>query len=562
MSQNDSPRATARPTSQPSDDKIRETTNRIREELQKLHLDDVASLANQQRKQSSIILSQISWFEQSIANSIHYIRYLIITWGNFFNHFSAGGSLTLAVIWLWCFISTAPPLVWAYQLSLLGRNSYGLGLVNSSNPNIFLNLTPKQCEAAKEKLAEEPSPGDNNPRTFSLDIAKMLLQIASLMYERDDDLPNLISVVQNALTAMSPLSRATNTSPTAADPGRLFTTLIGASKTNDVAGTVTVQQIKGSKTISNWASEYGICYQPVSELASLSQAYCSLFWDPRSTWVVVAFKGTDPRSFEEWTTDFTAQFSDAEKDIPGFRKVHRGFKERIFPSNLDSDDRQPWETISAAIKIVTDGLASLRAPGTKCNVWFTGHSLGTALATLAYSRALMAQDIGENARLRDAYLFATPITTDVTSRDAFNRALQADKNVVRTMWRVTNRDDVVATGLPALGDNAQYTLSSSNLFGFAHLGVEIFMKSYPRPCEVYGRRLNGLGDHDIHVSSKFTAEEVVRQRRAAVANGLNVKRIYLALQYIPVVGRLVAHASTNYYDQLDQIALKGCIDRE
>jgi hypothetical protein len=67
------------------------------------------------------------------------------------------------------------------------------------------------------------------------------------------------------------------------------------------------------------------------------------------------------------------------------------------------------DTISAGIKIVTDELAKGKPPGTKIHVWYTGHSLGTAIASLAYSTALLSKDTGSNALLRDAYLFATPI---------------------------------------------------------------------------------------------------------------------------------------------------------
>jgi hypothetical protein len=135
-----------------------------------------------------------------------------------------------------------------------------------------------------------------------------------------------------------------------------------------------------------------------------------VFWDPTGNWIVVALKGTDPRSFEEWTTDFTATFDSAHEDLPGFNMVHRGFKERIFPSKIGSGQRKPWTSIAGAIKIVSEGLSQVQAPGTKFNVWFTGHSLGTALATLAYVKALVSiKDLPDNVILRDAYLFATPL---------------------------------------------------------------------------------------------------------------------------------------------------------
>jgi len=302
----------------------------------------------------------------------------------------------------------------------------------------------------------------------------------------------------------------------------------------------------------------------VSELSSLSQAYCSLFWDKNGKWVVVAFKGTDPRSFEEWSTDFTARFEDTSEDIPGFKYVHRGFKERLFPSSGLHNQRKPIDTILTAIKIVCDDLLTINPNGTKINVWFTGHSLGTAIASLAYSKSLIQQELlGENALLRDAYLFATPITTDIISRNAFNKALFADKNVPRTMWRVTNRNDFVATGLPALGDNPNVTdLDPENLFGFAHLGVEVFMKSRPHPCEIKGTHPAMVPYQlNVHIGSAFSHDEVQAQREAAIKAGNNISKMYLLMQDIPLIGRLAAHASTNYFDQLDQIAIGGCVDR-
>jgi Lipase (class 3) len=76
---------------------------------------------------------------------------------------------------------------------------------------------------------------------------------------------------------------------------------------------------------------------------------------------------------------------------------------------LTADFRFILDTIATGIKIATDELAKGKPPGTKIHVWFTGHSLGTAIASLAYSKALLSKDIGSSALLRDAYLFATPI---------------------------------------------------------------------------------------------------------------------------------------------------------
>ncbi|KAG8908990.1 hypothetical protein FRB99_000093 [Tulasnella sp. 403] len=557
---------------QPAPAAIEKATERIHEEIQKLRLEEFTVHNNiPELNTSSFWAFRHSWVLQSIANVKHYIKFLFITWFNvlkcvlyggkgFFSvfMFAFASSIILVFTWVWCFIATAPLVVYLYQTSYFGRSSGGLGLVNASNPHIFNSLSKRQCEAAKEQLVEPPKPELRNTKVFSLDIARLLLQIASLMYERDEKMPKLIRLIKKQLGDNSITSRSNDISPADVEPGHFARRLFGANYDEAVLATAK-NHIAASETILNWTLEHGIEYEPVSELASLSQAYCSLFWDPASTWVVVAFKGTDPRSFEEWTTDFSADMVSAAEDIPGFANVHRGFKERLFP-DVREGHRQPWEYIAAGIKVVTDGLAEIHGPETKCDVWFTGHSLGTALATMAYARALKTQaEIGEHARLRDAYLFATPITTDVPSRDAFEEALNSDPKVPRNMWRVTNRDDFVATGLPSLGDDRKLKIPANNPAGFAHLGTEIFLKSFPRPCEVATQSVaKGV---QVRIESKFSPEEVVQQRQMGIACGMNVKWVYLALQYIPIVGRMAAHANTNYYDQLEQVALKRCVHR-
>ena len=80
---------------------------------------------------------------------------------------------------------------------------------------------------------------------------------------------------------------------------------------------------------------------------------------------------------------------------------------------------------------------------------------------------------------------------------------------------------------------------------FSHLGVEIFMKNGPHPCEVNGNKIKGHGTFKVHISSKFSPEEVMAQRKAAEEKGITVSKMYLAMQSIPMMGRLAAHASTN-----------------
>jgi hypothetical protein len=54
------------------------------------------------------------------------------------------------------------------------------------------------------------------------------------------------------------------------------------------------QTLKGSghvARIQEFTRRMHIEFEPVSELTSMSSAYCALFWDVNSNWIVVAFKG-------------------------------------------------------------------------------------------------------------------------------------------------------------------------------------------------------------------------------------------------------------------------------
>jgi hypothetical protein len=76
---------------------------------------------------------------------------------------------------------------------------------------------------------------------------------------------------------------------------------------------------------------------------------------------------------------------------------------------------RPYDTISTAIKALAKWLRRRNnfPPEKTVNVWFTGHSLGCATASLVYSRFLMRhKDMGIRSVLRDAYLFAAPIVCD------------------------------------------------------------------------------------------------------------------------------------------------------
>ncbi|NUS66150.1 MAG: lipase family protein [Saccharothrix sp.] len=132
------------------------------------------------------------------------------------------------------------------------------------------------------------------------------------------------------------------------------------------------------------------------------------------TMVVTAFRGTEPLRLRDWFSDVT---------IPpwpgpaGTGLVHYGFAEAL---------RGVIPSVVAAVQELRDG---------EQTVWFTGHSLGGALAMLAAAWLHF-----EEPRLtaHGVYTFGQPRTCNHALAKAYDRALAG-----RT-FRVVNNNDIVA----------------------------------------------------------------------------------------------------------------------
>jgi triacylglycerol lipase len=115
--------------------------------------------------------------------------------------------------------------------------------------------------------------------------------------------------------------------------------------------------------------------------------------------IIVAFRGSEirprprPLDFRNIVADLMTDVDILPVESGGAGKVHRGFKQ-----GLD----EVWER-------VYDYLCSQRQ-GDNRTLWFTGHSLGAALATLA------AQRYGPDCSL---YTFGSPRVGDQEFKDAF-----------------------------------------------------------------------------------------------------------------------------------------------
>lgn len=162
---------------------------------------------------------------------------------------------------------------------------------------------------------------------------------------------------------------------------------------------------------------------------------------------IVAFRGSEltpreenPHDFSEILKDWLRNADIRTLDSDGGGKVHRGFADGI--------DRL-WREKNFGQLIA--GLPSRE-------VWFTGHSLGAALATVAAARVL-----AENGRVNGLYTYGSPRVGDEDFADAL-RAKLADDRLVRFV----NGNDVV-TAVPRF---SKLRLSvPPRLVAFKHVGA-------------------------------------------------------------------------------------------
>lgn len=154
---------------------------------------------------------------------------------------------------------------------------------------------------------------------------------------------------------------------------------------------------------------------------------------------LVAFRGTEASTREGSSHDFRDIFRDIRTDADirmsddaEGGKVHRGFADGV---------RGVWEE---------GGLGEYVANLTSSKIWFTGHSLGAALATLAAARS---------PRLDGLYTFGSPRVGDAVFAASLKRRMSGGG---LKYYRVVNGEDVVTT-VPMF--------SSPPIVAFEHAGT-------------------------------------------------------------------------------------------
>ncbi len=127
--------------------------------------------------------------------------------------------------------------------------------------------------------------------------------------------------------------------------------------------------------------------------------------------IVVSFRGTEPSKIEDWLTDIDFNFVDG----PLEGRVHDGFYTAL--NNV-------WQKLERTISL-------FRANQPK-SLWFTGHSLGAAVAALAVAK-LRDQD----RPVDGLYTFGQPRTGDRTFARNFNLEFKPQS------FRFVNNNDIV-----------------------------------------------------------------------------------------------------------------------
>ena len=192
---------------------------------------------------------------------------------------------------------------------------------------------------AKPMISRRKFHEQEGPRTFNVDIAKLLFQCAALMYERTSS--PLFGVLEKTRKEIGPDGVSTHITPETAAPGQVLEKVVGADTAKLVSACLHKDNAEENE-MTRFAARLGMKYSTVSELNSQTSAAVGMFWDPKSTYIILAFKGTQPDEFVEWSGDFSYEPRDAGNWLRGWGKVHGGFLERVFPRKIAPGSRVPY----------------------------------------------------------------------------------------------------------------------------------------------------------------------------------------------------------------------------
>lgn len=187
--------------------------------------------------------------------------------------------------------------------------------------------------------------------------------------------------------------------------------------------------------------------------------------------VIVAFRGTEPAQIKDWLTDVNSLA------CPG--PAGKGFVHEGFNRALDSI----YPQVRDVVQRFRDGEQSL---------WFTGHSLGGALAMLASARMYFE----EPELLPDGvYTFGQPRTCDRLLAAPYNEAFTS------RVFRFVNNNDIVAQVPPEPAfhhvDEARYFDHNGKLHERMSLTGGLADRFSGLTGDVFAPGTDGVRDHFI-----------------------------------------------------------------
>lgn len=422
---------------------------------------------------------------------------------------------------------------------------FGLSAVNMLDPSMFDDVTAMKIHAAARKgltnaygfpdisALPDPSESVTPARYFNLDIAKSLIILCALVYERDDHYVNMAGE---------------------------------AAKRDDVSESEKQSEVarlllQSSRQITRQASKYGFHFSSVSDFVSIGGPFCGLFWpkDSNEKWIVIAFKGTSPTNFSEFMVDATIVHCNAHSFF-GNGSLHQGFYSSLAPG--PESDVDPYANILHSLKHVAK---SLKGGGDeKVNLWITGHSLGAALASLLYARLLFSpKDLGPDLVLRQGYMFGTPRVADAQFISAFDFASSTPfGDTTQSLWRVVDRWDIVTHVPPGLADKeeARAALPPTSLLNYGHFGTAgIRLTGSPNDdgWELLPGSFRGGSTLEIVQSTSYSTEPASahhpRPPKMMDVLGMEVDPIGLLRRATSLVGPGADHMPSNYYARLQQV---------
>jgi len=162
--------------------------------------------------------------------------------------------------------------------------------------------------------------------------------------------------------------------------------------------------------------------------------------------------------------------------------VHQGFYDMLFPDYSTHVTHSPYGSILQTVRSVAKELYT--STRKTVNVYVTGHSLGSAIATVFYARAVKSpEDFGPNIKLCNAYLYGTPRIGDVDFCAGYYSAVNKPFGNTQMLYRVVNNVDIVCRVPLGVGDDIasrDYLLKKS-IFNYGHVGEEVLITGAEKP---------------------------------------------------------------------------------